>query len=731
MVPPTGSVSFADTGNQFPLGTQSLGAATGAVNFGTESDPATGNGAPYVTVEGDFNNDGKMDLAVANVGSATVGLPISNGITVLLGNGDGTFSVGSTNSMPVQGNFVAGDFNNDGNLDLAVLTPNVEPSNGITLLFGNGNGTFSTGSGTLSFGSLPTYVAAGDFNGDGNLDLAVTLPTNYPGIAIMLGQGDGTFSATPTPFPGTDNLDLVEPSYLAVADFNGDGISDLAVLNTGRTVSVLTGSPSGELELYGYPGSLGSPQSGEYGNPIAVGDFNGDGKTDFAVLTSGANDALTVEIYLNGYNGTYGFYALPTSTFTVDSTVPGTASIVAADFNGDGKTDLAASDDQQIAIFLSKGDGTFTPSVHTTNVPSGPEGDFLAVGDFNNDGIPDLAIADTNLTTMRILPVLSTETATATLANLSIPGTGIRNVVANYAGNTVFGASSSSSIPVNGSPIGTALSLSASANTSSFGQQLMLSATLNPSSDQNLTTNGETVTFAANGTPIGAGTLASGVATLNITSLPAGTDSLTASYPGDQYFAAAASSSASVSVALPTLTLASTSTGLTVSSSGGSATAPIQLSGPAGFSGTVNFSCSVVYKGAGTATDLPTCSLNPAQAQLSSGTPVSTTVTVSTTAGGVARLGSGPFAGKVAEGSALAMVLIFVAPRRRRRGAALLVVLFGLAIAVAAIGCGGGNSSAGSTGGTTSGATAGTYQVTVTASIGSSSSSLTIPLTVQ
>ena len=86
---------------------------------------------------------------------------------------------------------MAGDFNNDGNLDLAVLTPNVEPLNGITLLFGNGNGTFSTGSGTMSFGSLPTYVAAGDFNGDGNLDLAVTLPTNYPGIAIMLGHGDG------------------------------------------------------------------------------------------------------------------------------------------------------------------------------------------------------------------------------------------------------------------------------------------------------------------------------------------------------------------------------------------------------------------------------------------------------------------------------------------------------------------------------------------------------------
>ncbi|HEX3941488.1 MAG TPA: hypothetical protein VHX11_08405, partial [Acidobacteriaceae bacterium] len=96
MVLPTGSVSFADTGNQFPLGTQSLGAATGAINFGSESDPSISNGNPYFTVVGDFNNDGKMDIALAP-GTITAGGEVAWGnVTVLLGNGDGTFTVGST-----------------------------------------------------------------------------------------------------------------------------------------------------------------------------------------------------------------------------------------------------------------------------------------------------------------------------------------------------------------------------------------------------------------------------------------------------------------------------------------------------------------------------------------------------------------------------------------------------------------------------------------------------------
>ena len=166
---------------------------------------------------------------------------------------------------------------------------------------------------------------------------------------------------------------------------------------------------------------------------------------------------VTVNTFLN--NGTGGFFPLPTSTFTADSSIPTAISIAAADFNGDGKTDIAVSDKLQVSIFLSNGDGTFTPSAQTTGATTNPNANYLNVGDFNNDGIPDLAIGDSDLTTMRILPVLSTETATAALSNVSIPGTGIRNVVANYAGNTVFGASGSSSIPVNGSPIGTALSL--------------------------------------------------------------------------------------------------------------------------------------------------------------------------------------------------------------------------------------------------------------------------------
>lgn len=172
-----------------------------------------------------------------------------------------------------------------------------------------------------------------------------------------------------------------------------------------------------------------------------------------------------------------------------------------------------------------------------------------------------------------------------------------------------------------------------------------------------------------------------------------------------------------------TVTEAPSSTSLTISAAGGSATDAIQLSSAGGFSGTVNLSCSVAYTGTGTATDAPTCTLNPTQAQVSSSSGASTTLTVATTAAS-ARL-SNPFVPW--GGGALAAVLIFIGvPRRRWRGLSLIAIL-ALAIAGMCIGCGGSSGSSNKNPGTTNG----NYSVTVTATSGTMTASTSIPLAVQ
>src|SRR3989442_8669497 len=200
------------------------------VSFTAQTFPSGPN--PQVTAVGDFSGDGKLDLAVVNSGSTTV--------SVLLGNGDGTFQtpltvdVGGSNPTYV----VAADFNGDGKLDLAVATygcfgygaagPCPTVSNAISVLLGNGDGTFQAAR-TFEAGSGPNAVAVGDFNADGKLDLAVadygpsTLRATT--VSVLLGNGDGTFQA-PLTFHARRS-----PAFVAVADFNGDSKLDLAVAN--------------------------------------------------------------------------------------------------------------------------------------------------------------------------------------------------------------------------------------------------------------------------------------------------------------------------------------------------------------------------------------------------------------------------------------------------------------------------------------------------------------------
>src|SRR5947209_5364783 len=179
---------------------------------------------------GDFNGDGRRDLAVANWGSNTV--------TILLGNTSGAFTQASGSPITVgtaPQSVAVGDFNGDGRPDLAVANGGTST---VSILLGNGNGTFTQAAGsTIAVGTTPRWLAAGDFNGDGTPDLAVANEGSNT-VSILLGSGNGTFTASGSPIAVG-----ASPELVAVADLNGDGTPDLAIANTAsNTVSILLGN---------------------------------------------------------------------------------------------------------------------------------------------------------------------------------------------------------------------------------------------------------------------------------------------------------------------------------------------------------------------------------------------------------------------------------------------------------------------------------------------------------
>jgi hypothetical protein len=256
-----------------------LGDGTG--NFTLASSPLAGYQPSSVAV-GDFNGDGNLDLAVVipfvyyDRGSASHGT-----VTILLGDGSGNFRLASSPKAGYEPVSVAvGDFNGDGKLDLAVANlcgsiPNcgeTMPGN-ISILLGDGTGNF-TRAPSHPTRIAPVSVAVGDFNGDGNLDLAVANARSDT-ISIFLGDRTGNFTLTSSPATGSG------PDSLAVGDFNGDGNPDLVVVNVvGDTISILLGDGTGNFSL------ASSLETGSRDpDSVAVGDFNGDGRLDMAITS--------------------------------------------------------------------------------------------------------------------------------------------------------------------------------------------------------------------------------------------------------------------------------------------------------------------------------------------------------------------------------------------------------------------------------------------------------------
>ncbi|HEY6766272.1 MAG TPA: FG-GAP-like repeat-containing protein [Candidatus Sulfotelmatobacter sp.] len=369
--------------------------ATASLTFAPSSSFMVGTAISDVSV-GDFNNDGRMDLAVLNEGAeytCTDGTQASEYVSMFLGNGDGTFVPGETLELGCGSSFldgsdfamVAADFNGDGRIDLAISFTGdmccVEPGRWVLAYLGNGDGTFNVEPyvvGNVSNG-MGIPVAA-DFNGDGNRDLAIEGGDFGYILYVFEGQGDGTF-------PGGPETDLspafdgAASSWLAAGDFNRDGLLDMVSPPVNNLPSILLGNGDGTFSA-----ASSQPPFAASANAPAVGDFTGDGILDLAVTDASAN----LNILVGNGDGTFiprngepnaGPYGTP----------------LTSDLNGDGKLDLAVSSATGNLVYLGNGDGTFQNALAI-----GPNGSTVGIADFNGDGRLDLVTLNANTITVLV-----------------------------------------------------------------------------------------------------------------------------------------------------------------------------------------------------------------------------------------------------------------------------------------------------------------------------------------
>ena len=342
---------------------------------------AVGGTQPQRIVLAHLDGDARLDLLTLDMGALAGGSPVpgSQGVSVLLGKGDGTFVFGSALSL---GGVLAraitlGDFDGDGLLDGAVAR---ESPDGVSILDNQGNGSFVAGESIdLASGSWPRSIEAADLDGDGLLDL-VTGDILASTASVLTGQGAGSFSFEHAYSAGW------QPAAVAVVDVDGDGALDLLTAGLGRTMTVLRGDGDGGfMENTPYPVGA-DPRS------IAVGDFDGDAVQDLVTADFAAS---TVTTLLGAGDGSFASGA----TVGVGT---GPYSVAVADFDGNGVQDLATADNNAhtATVLLGQGDGGFVPA-GAFAVGTGPKD--IAVGDFDGDGTPDLATADSLADTVTLL----------------------------------------------------------------------------------------------------------------------------------------------------------------------------------------------------------------------------------------------------------------------------------------------------------------------------------------
>jgi hypothetical protein len=387
---------YAD--NTYTIGSISVLLGNGDGTFQAAISYGSGAWDAYSVAVGDMNGDGKPDLVVANL---CVDVNCANGtVAVLLGNGDGTFQTavsygsGGYNALSV----AVGDLNGDGKLDVVV-----ENIDAVSVLLGLGNGTLESAVRYPSGGGngIPASLALGDVNGDGKPDIVVTDNAGDYGqdgeVGVLLGNGDGTFKAAVGYDSGGGNA-----VFVAVADVNGDGKPDLVVANQ-CLVGYLDGycevqaNSSVGVLLGNGDGTFQSPMSywsgGSSATSVAVSDVNGDGKPDLLVANQDEFDGSQGgSVSVLLGNGDGTFQSAPSYSSGALEFEIPAAAAV-GDFNGDGKQDVVVANGG-VGVLLGNGDGTFQPALSYGSGGWDDEDYSVAVGDVNGDGKLDIVVSN-------------------------------------------------------------------------------------------------------------------------------------------------------------------------------------------------------------------------------------------------------------------------------------------------------------------------------------------------
>jgi len=525
------------------------GSFPAAINYGS------GGQTPYSVAVADVNGDGKPDVVVANQCASS---DCTNGtVGVLFGKGNSTFGrVVSYESGGYQASWVAvADVSGDGRPDLLVANQCASSNNcangTIGVLLQNADGSFQTAVSYPSGGYYAYSLGVSDVNGDGKPDLVVAnqCATNSSCangiVGVLLGNGDGTFQPALAFSSGGKFAFSV-----AIADVNGDGKPDLLIANeyastanqsTG-TVAVLLGNGDGTFQPAVTYGS-----GGQYFYTVAIADVNGDGRPDLLLANQcaiGGCTGGTLGVLLGNGDGTF--------QPAVISSIPqasGGQQLAIADFDGNGTLDVASGAGN--FLLLGNGDGTFQPALIL-----GADGPGIAVGDFNLDGKPDLAVGGVTI----LLNISSATTRTPTTTTLSSsPNPSIVDQTVNFVATVVA--------QNGGSPSGT-------------------------------------VTFKDGANTIGTASVVTcncasrGTATLPLSTLGAGTHTITAVYGGDVTFTGSTSSAITQTVLPKTATTTTLNSSLNPSYVGQSVTFTAAVS-PSGASGTVTFYDGTTILGTG------------------------------------------------------------------------------------------------------------------------------------